>query len=185
MIDWGEVSIVWVVERATGLTALALLSLAVFLGAVTSAGWSSRRFPEVRSVLLHRNVSLLSLIFLAIHVVGVLADSYVDVPLSAVIVPFTSPYQTLGVALGTVAFDLTLAVLATSYLRDRMNRRAWFWIHALTYVLWITATVHALAAGYERALTLFVAGMSALLVVPAVLLRFTRPACTVELEVTR
>lgn len=182
MIDWQEVSALWVTERATGLTALVLLSLSTFLGAVTSAGWSSSRFPEVRSVSLHRNVSLLSVCFLAIHVGGAIADNYVTVPLVSLLVPFTSEYDRFWVGLGTIAFDLMLALMLTSLLRGRMNRRAWRLLHDLTYVCWALATVHALGAGFERTLTTFVAVGGIVLVAPTIVLRYTRPAQNRALE---
>lgn len=184
MIDWQEVSPVWVVERATGLTALVLLSLATFLGAVTSAGWHSKRFPEVRAVSLHRNISLLSLCFLVVHVLAVVFDSYVDVPFIAAFVPFTSEYDELGVALGTIAFDLVLALILTGYLRDKINRRLWRWIHDLTYLCWALATVHALMAGFERTLTIFVAVIGIIIVVPTIILRYARPSRNPALETT-
>lgn len=185
MIDWQQVSPIWVVERATGLTSLALLSLATFLGAVTSAGWTSPRFPEVRSVSLHRNVSLMSLCFLIVHVGGVVLDSYVDVPFIAAFVPFTSHYEELGVALGTIAFDLVLALMLTGYLRDKINRRLWRWIHDATYVCWAIATAHALMAGFERSLTIFVAVGGMVIVIPTIILRYTKPATNPALESTR
>lgn len=182
MIDWQEVSPLWVIERSTGLTALFLLSLATFLGAVTSAGWRSDRFPEVRSVSLHRNVSLLSLCFLVVHVGGVVLDKYVDVPFIAVFVPFTSEYEELGVALGTIAFDLVLALILTGYLRAKINRRAWRLVHDLTYVCWAVATVHALLAGFERTLTLFVAVGGIVIVLPTIVLRYAKPYKNPALE---
>lgn len=182
MIDWQVVSATWVTERATGLTALVLLSLSTFLGAVTSAGWTSRRFPEVRSVSLHRNISLMSLLFLIIHAGAAILDNYVDVPLVSLIIPFTSEYDTVWVGLGTIAFDLMLALMLTSLLRDRINRRLWRLIHDLTYLCWALATVHALAAGFERALTVTVAVIGILIVVPTTILRYTRPYRNPALE---
>ncbi len=174
-IDWSQVSLVWVVERSTGLTALALLSISTFLGTVVSAGWSSLRFPEVRSVSLHRNIALMTLVFLALHVFTAIADLYIDIPLSSALIPFTSSYKTVWVGLGTLAFDLMLAVLITSYLRDKINARLWRLIHDLTYICWALATVHALAAGFERGLTFTIAVAGVLLVVPATILRYVRP----------
>ncbi len=118
-INWSDISLTWVTERAAGLTALALLSLAAFLGAVVSAGWRSDRFPEVRSVSLHRNIALLTVVFMVIHAIGAIADQYVEVPLISLLIPFTSSYKTLWVGLGTIAFDLVLALIITGYLRGR------------------------------------------------------------------
>lgn len=174
-IDWSQISLLWVAERATGLTALLLLSLSTALGAAVSAGWRSPRFPEVRSVSLHRNLALMTLVFLAIHVVGAIADEYVQVPLASALIPFTATYKTVWVGLGTLAFDLVLAMIITGYLRDRMNLRAWRLIHDLTYLCWALATIHAVAAGFERALTFTIAVLGIAVVVPVTILRYTRP----------
>ncbi len=171
-------SLTWIVERSSGLTALALLSLSTFLGAVVSAQWHSRRFPEVTAVSLHRNVALLALVFLVIHVLTTVLDTYVDVPLADAFIPFIGTYEPLWVGLGAIAFDLFLAVMVTSWLRGRMNARLWRWIHDLTYVLWVVAVVHAVGAAYERQLTLLVAGISVAIVAPTIALRYLRPSRT-------
>lgn len=167
---------IWIAERATGLTSLALLSLATALGAVVSAHWSSRRFPEVMSVSVHRNISLMSLIFLAIHVIGVVLDEFVDVPLKAVFIPFVAPYKPLWVGFGAIAFDLFLAILATSWLRTKVKPSLWRVIHWTTYVCWALGTAHALGGSFERQLTFVVAVAGIVVVVPALVLRFLRPA---------
>lgn len=174
-MNWSDISLVWVAERATGITALILLSLSAFLGAVISAGWRSRRFPEVRSVGLHRNISLITMVFVVIHVVAAVADSFVEIPIAAVFIPFVAEYKPLWVGLGTIAFDLLIAVMVTSYLRDRINPRLWRIIHNLTYVLWAIATIHTLGAAYERSLTFITAALGVALVVPTIILRYTRP----------
>lgn len=174
-MNWSDISLVWVAERATGITALLLLSLSTFLGTVISAGWRSPRFPEVRSVSLHRNISLMTMVFVVIHVVAAIADSYVDIPPAAAVIPFIADYKVFWVGLGTIAFDLLIAVIVTSYLRDRINPRVWRLIHDLTYVLWAVATIHTLGAAYERSLTFITAALGVAVVVPTVILRYARP----------
>lgn len=171
-----DINWVWVAERATGLTALALLALATALGAMVSAHWSSRRFPELMQVTVHRNISLLSLAFLGVHVIGVVIDEYVDVSLLSVFIPFTAAYKPLYVGFGAIALDLFLAVLITSMLRGRINARGWRIIHDLTYLCWAAGTVHALGAAYERQLTFFVAVAGIVVVVPTAAWRYVRPA---------
>lgn len=172
------VSWLWVAERAMGLTALILLTLATFLGAVVSAQWHSWRFPEVMAVSLHRNVSLLSLVFLLVHVATTVLDSYVSVPLSNVFIPFIGTYEPLWVGLGAIAFDIFVVVLITSWLRARIVPRLWRWIHDLTYVCWAVATVHAVGGANERTLTLGVAILGAAVVLPTIVLRYLRPSRT-------
>ncbi len=173
-----DVSWLWVAERAMGLTALILLSLATFLGAVVSAQWHSWRFPEVMAVSLHRNVALLSLVFVAVHVLTTIFDTYVSVPISNAFIPFIGTYEPLWVGLGAIAFDIFLVVLITSWLRARIAPRLWRWIHDLTYVCWAIATVHAVGGADERQLTLTVALVGAAVVLPTIVLRYLRPSRT-------
>lgn len=116
--------LLWYLSRATGAAATVLLTLVVVLGVVT-AGRRSPQGPGATVVLgMHRWVSLGALVFLAVHIATAILDGYVTIGWLAVLVPFTSPYLTLLVGLGTIALDLLAVVLVTSYLRHRMPERA-------------------------------------------------------------
>jgi hypothetical protein len=67
-------------------------------------------------------------------------------------VPFSSAYRPFWLSLGTVAFDLLLAVLITSLLRDRLNHRTWQVVHLLVYACWPVALWHALGTGTDTRL---------------------------------
>ena len=66
--------------------------------------------------------------------------------------PFTSPYRTFWLGLGTVAFDLLLAVVLTSLLRVRLGYRAWRAVHWLGYACWPVALWHGLGTGTDSRL---------------------------------
>jgi hypothetical protein len=55
----------------------------------------------------------------------------------------------LWLGLGTVAFDLLLALVATSLLRARIGLRGWRAVHWLAYVSWPVALVHGLGTGTD------------------------------------
>ena len=96
---------------------------------------------------LHRWLSLGMLVFLATHIVTAIADGYVNIGWLAVVVPFTSGYETLFVALGTIGVDLLVVLLVTSYLRHRIPERRWRLIHWISYAMWLVALVHGFAMG--------------------------------------
>ena len=77
--------------------------------------------PRFALAALHRNLSLLAVVFLAVHVVTTLADSYAPIALKDVFVPFLSSYRPLWLGLGAVACDLLLALIVTSLLRVRLG----------------------------------------------------------------
>ena len=66
---------------------------------------------------LHKNISLLSVVFLGVHIATTLFDPVSPVHLLNAIVPFTGRYRPLGIGLGVVAIDLLAALVVTSLLR--------------------------------------------------------------------
>jgi methionine sulfoxide reductase heme-binding subunit len=139
----------WYLTRATGVVALLLLSSAVVLGVLDVGRVSSPRWPRFIVDALHRNVSLLAMAFLGVHILTSVLDSFASIsPLDA-LVPFVGSYRPLWLGLGAVAFDLLLAVTVTSLARRRMGYRGWRAVHALTYVSWPVALLHALGTGSD------------------------------------
>ena len=65
----------WYATRATGLVALLLLTVSVLLGILTAGRFASGNWPRFLSQGLHRNVSLLVLVFLALHVGTTVLDT--------------------------------------------------------------------------------------------------------------
>jgi sulfoxide reductase heme-binding subunit YedZ len=145
----GTNSTLWYVDRASGLTALMLLTTAVVLGVMSFARMRSERWPRFALSLLHRNLSLLALTFVVIHVLTVVADSHVQIGVVDVFVPFASAYRTLWVALGTIGVDLMLAVLITTALRRRLGFKTWRSVHLLSYGCWGAAVIHAIGIGSD------------------------------------
>jgi methionine sulfoxide reductase heme-binding subunit len=88
-------------------------------------------------------------VFLAVHIVSVVLDPYVTIGWISVIVPWGGTYEPLWVGLGTVAFDLLLALVATSLLRLRMKQGTWRAIHWLAYAMWPVALAHGVGAGTD------------------------------------
>src|SRR5215469_14425217 len=103
----------WYVTRATGLVTLLLLTASVLLGLLTAGRFASERWPRFLTQGLHRNVSLLVLVFLALHVGSTVIDTYTSISLTAAFVPFASSYKAGWLSLGAVALDLLLALVVT------------------------------------------------------------------------
>src|SRR6201981_2930588 len=128
----------WYATRATGLVTLLLLTVSVLLGLLTAGRVGRAGWPRFLSQGLHRNISLLVLAFLALHVGTTVIDTYTSIPLAAAFVPFASAYKTAWLSLGAVALDLLLALVATSLVRKRLGHRAWRRVHWLSYACWCT-----------------------------------------------
>ena len=140
----------WYATRATGLVALLLLTVSVLLGILTAGRFSTRRWPRFLSQGLHRNLSLLVLVFLALHVGTTVIDTYTSISLTAAFIPFTSSYKTAWLSLGAVALDMLVALVATSLLRTRIGHRSWRRVHWLAYACWPVAVTHGLGIGTDR-----------------------------------
>ena len=140
----------WYATRATGLVTMLLLTASVLLGLLTSGRFGGASWPRFLTVGLHRNLSLLVLVFLALHVGTTVADTFVSIPLTAAFIPFTSSYKAFWLGLGAVALDLLIALVATSLIRNRLGLRAWRWVHWAAYLCWPVALAHGLGAGTDR-----------------------------------
>jgi methionine sulfoxide reductase heme-binding subunit len=146
-------TLLWYTTRATGIVALALLTGTVMLGVVGTARAASARWPRLVTAGLHRNLALTSIALVAVHVLTTVLDPFASISLAAAFIPFSSPYRPLWLSLGAVAFDLLLAVLITSLLRDRISHRAWRAVHLLVYLSWPVALWHGLGTGTDTRLS--------------------------------
>jgi methionine sulfoxide reductase heme-binding subunit len=140
----------WYLARATGLVTLLLLTATVVLGIVGANRWSSRRWPRFVTGGLHKNLSLLAVAFLALHIVTVVSDSFVSISWLNAFVPFTGTYRPMWLGLGAVAGDLLIALVVTSLLRKHIGYRVWRAVHWLAYACWPTALVHGVTIGTDR-----------------------------------
>lgn len=137
----------WFTSRATGLVALLLITATVVLGAAHSGRVATSGWPRFTLHAVHRNLSLLTLVFLAVHIASAIIDPYARIAWLDAVVPFVSPYHPFWLGLGAVAFDLMLAVLVTSMLRGRIPLRVWRGVHLASYALWPMAVAHGLGIG--------------------------------------
>ncbi len=139
----------WFLTRGTGVVSLLLLTSVVLLGIASSTRWQYARWPRFLTAGLHRNVTLLVLTFLTVHIATTVADPFAPIRLQDAVLPFASSYRPIWLGLGALAFDLLLALVATSLLRARVGLRAWRLLHWLAYAAWPVALVHGLGTGSD------------------------------------
>jgi methionine sulfoxide reductase heme-binding subunit len=138
----------WNVSRALGLVALLLLSVVLALGALhntTLSRAAAQALPRFVVVALHRNLALITVVFVALHVVTVLVTPYLPLRWYHLVVPGTASFNPWPVGLGAVALDLLLAVVISSSLRRYLSKRVWLVVHWSTYVCFPVAVAHAIA----------------------------------------
>jgi methionine sulfoxide reductase heme-binding subunit len=139
----------WYASRATGIVSLLLLTAVLVLGILVNRQGRLPGLPRFAVTGIHRNLSLLSVAFIAVHVVTAVLDTYVHIPLLSAVIPFSSGYERLWLGLGAVSLDLMLAMIVTSLLRGRMNRTVWRAVHLLAYASWPVAFIHSLGASTD------------------------------------
>ena len=139
----------WWLTRGTGLVSLVLLTLVLVLGIAQVQRWAPRRWPTFVVGALHRNASLLAVVFLGVHIASAVVDSYAPIPWAAAVFPFTSDYRPIWLGLGAIAFDLIVALIVTSLIRARLSYRTWKIVHWAAYACWPIAFVHGLGTGSD------------------------------------
>ena len=142
-------SVYWYLTRASGTVSLILLTASVVIGIAAIARLRGPGVPRFVVDGVHRTASLLAVAFLAIHIITSVLDSFASISLVDAVIPFVGSYRPLWLGLGTVAFDLLLAVAITSLVRDRMGHATWRGVHWLAYLAWPVAVVHGLGTGSD------------------------------------
>jgi predicted ferric reductase len=164
----------WYTTRATGLVALVLFTLVVTLGTLVANRIGGTVVGRFELNELHRSVSLVAMVFLVLHILTTVADSYVSTGIISAVVPFTSSYKDVAVTVGAVGFDLILAVWVSSLLKVRIKNQSWRFIHWFSWLAFTAAIVHSFLIGTDtrRGAGLILVGLCALSVIVAALWRY-------------
>lgn len=138
----------WLISRASGLLALALVTASVALG-LTMAG-RLRRGPGPRVA--HEQLALAAIAAIAVHGITLLGDAWLRPGITGLAVPFQLGYRPLYTGLGVIAGYLTVLLALSFYARRRIGTRTWRRLHRFMVVAYALALVHALGAGTDTAL---------------------------------
>lgn len=142
-------SLLWYTTRGAGAVTLILLSTVVVLGILSTLRVQSDRWPRFLTTGLHRNLALMTLVFLVLHIVTAVVDPYTNLGWAAAFIPFSSYYRTFWLGLGVISFELLLAIIITSLVRGYLGHRAWRAIHWLTYAAWPVGVIHGIGTGTD------------------------------------
>ncbi|MDN3359792.1 hypothetical protein [Actinomadura sp. DC4] len=154
------------------------LTTVVAVGAMSAVRVGGRRVPRFVLAGLHRNLTLVGLGFLTVHIAAAVIDSYAPIGLADAVVPFASAYRPIWLGLGALAFDTLLVLTVTSLLRARIGLRWWKALHWAAYACWGTTLIHALGTGTDTrtSVFLFLAGLCCAVVLAAVAWRIATRA---------
>ena len=141
--------VLWFTTRGAGAVSLLMFTASTALGLVTVARFQAAGWPRFFNYEMHRRVSLLSIVFLTVHVLTAVFDPFTKLGLGAALVPFASSYRPFQVALGVIALYLFVALIATSLLRRHISQRTWRAVHWASYAMWPLALLHGITAGSD------------------------------------
>jgi len=168
----------WYTTRATGIVALLLLTLVVTIGTLVANRIGGTFVGRFELNELHRSISVVAMLFLFIHILTTVVDSYVSTGIISAFVPMTSAYKTIPIAIGAVSFDLLLCVWISSLLKVRIKNESWRFIHWFSWLAYASAIVHAYMSGsdtHNGAGLMVVAGCAGTVLIVALWRYFGRP----------
>src|SRR5467141_192571 len=141
--------LLWVLARVAGLGSYGALAIALVTGIALRTAvfdWlGSNR--AVRS--LHEYTTVLWIPLAGLHLLSLLLDSTARIGLLDLVVPFHASYGTLAIGLGALSLDILLVVTVTAFLKRRMNKIAWLWLHRLAYAAFALIFFHAVLSGTD------------------------------------
>lgn len=139
----------WVLARVAGLSSYACLAIAVVTGIALRTAvldWLAGN-RAIRG--LHEYTTALWIPLAVVHLASLLLDSTARIGWLDLFVPFHASYGTLALALGSISVDLLIVITITSFLKRRMSKQVWLWIHRLSYVAFVSVFLHAVLSGTD------------------------------------
>ncbi len=166
----------WYLARGTGVVSLLLLTAIVVLGVMGPLRVVAPRWPRFAIDGLHRDLSLLVMAVLVVHIATSVLDGFAPIAWLDAVIPLGSSYRPLWLGLGALSFDLLVALVITSLVRRRLGYRAWRGVHWAAYASWPVAVAHGLGTGSDAASTwsLLLTAACLAAVVVAVAIRIAR-----------
>ena len=139
----------WIVARAGGLTAYALITLSALLGLTLRSRPFGKR-PKAPVLLeVHRFSTLLALSAVAVHGVGLLYDTSIHIDVLGLLVPGRISYRPIWTGAGVVAAELAVAIAVSFWVRKRIGMANWRRLHWFTYAVFAAVTAHGLMSGSD------------------------------------
>ena len=141
----------WLLARSAGIGAYLALYLSVAWGLLSTTSLVTSRISKRSSIAFHGTVASAGLALLALHLAGLLLDTYVPFDPLDVLVPFRATYRPFATALGIAAMYGTVVVLATSWARKPLRPTLWRAIHLLAVPMFALSLLHGILAGSDSA----------------------------------
>jgi sulfoxide reductase heme-binding subunit YedZ len=141
---------IWLVARAAGITAYAVLTFVIVTGLVLSHPVNKSTWKVSKTLFpWHENLFVFVVAFVVGHVVSLILDPYAGVGIAGSLVPGLSSYRTVPVAVGTLALYALLVTALTARYTKLLRPGWWLKLHRLSIVVWALSWTHGIVAGTD------------------------------------
>ena len=142
------VPVAWLVARAAGLVAFALLTVSVALGlALSTRLLGGRRGKALMGW--HQTLMWTAVAMLVLHGGALAVDPVMRFGLAGVLVPGAAPWRPVPVAAGIVTGWLMLVLAASFHVRRRIGQRRWRLLHYASFAAFGIGLDHAVNVGTD------------------------------------
>jgi methionine sulfoxide reductase heme-binding subunit len=139
----------WYVTRTLGVVAYGMLTLSIIFGILrTTARRTDEPLPWVVDEL-HQFTALLAVFAVIGHMIALYYDPYLPFSLSNLLLPFAEPYKPNAMRIGVLAMYGMVALLLTSWLRQKINYQFWRLIHYVSFFAFVLVSLHGWEAGSD------------------------------------
>ncbi len=145
----------WLASRASGLVALVMVTVSVFLGLMMAGKVMRRPGLSKKLMAIHEQTALAGLVAIAVHGIALLGDPWLHPGVAGVAVPFALGFKTFFTGLGVIAGYLAALLGLSYYVRRRVGAKLWRKAHRATVVVYLLGLVHALGAGTDASAVWF------------------------------
>ena len=145
----------WFLSRSSGIVTWALLAATTLWGIFLSTRMLKPYDRPAWLRDLHTWLGTLTLLGTGIHIIAIMADSYVQFSVKDILVPMSAQWKPLALAWGIVSMYMLIAVQVSSWAMKKIPRKLWRAIHFLSYGLFATTSIHSLSAGTDRSALLY------------------------------
>jgi hypothetical protein len=139
----------WYVARSSAMVAWVVITVAMLWGLILSSKAVRRRGVPAWLLGLHRYLGTLSIVFVGLHLLGLVGDNWVHYGWRELFVPMASRYRPGAVAWGIVGLYVLAAIQISSWLKNRLPRWFWHGVHLTSFPMFGIATLHALQSGTD------------------------------------
>jgi methionine sulfoxide reductase heme-binding subunit len=139
----------WLASRASGVLALVLVTVSVGIGLTMASKLVRKRGVGPILARVHEHTALVGLVAIAVHMITLLGDPWLNPGIKGLLIPFQMKYQPVFTGLGIIAAYLAAFLGLTFYVRRRIGPKLWRKAHRATVLVWALGLVHTIGAGTD------------------------------------